>query len=276
MLRSGGAARVRTNVPRVRSIQRPWACDDYLQSVVNNFVEGEGKLVRIIQYSPVIKGWYTTALQRMDLRLRVTDKIADLGWAKQRYDGIKTPLGRAVLSVDALIIVANLLVSQRGRTSREGLAGAEFLDFLSNESYVTLAMLADGADEGSKLCHAFDSDCIDEATVQLEYERYQQVLRTLFIHGQCLHAPGYTRYALEAVKSIRLCFGTATARASASPRARACPYGSSCQGSTCGRASSNSDRAQGALGRDVSEQCGCTIRSIPLAGKSTATPSTVA
>eukprot|EP00969_Alexandrium_andersonii_P248887 10999092-Alexandrium_andersonii.AAC.1 len=65
-------------MPRVRSIQRPWACDDYLSSVVNTFVDGEGAIVRIIQYSPVIKGWFTSALQRMDLRLRVTDKIADL------------------------------------------------------------------------------------------------------------------------------------------------------------------------------------------------------
>ena len=79
-----------------RSLARPWATDDYLASVMNMFIEGDKAICKLIQFSPVIGQWFHTAIQRMDLPLTVSDAIKDLSWAKQRYDGVARPLGRAV------------------------------------------------------------------------------------------------------------------------------------------------------------------------------------
>ena len=80
-----------------RSLSRPWGADDYLCQVMNMFIDGDNAICKIIQFSPVIGQWFHTAVQQMELPLKVSDAIKDLSWAKQRYDGVTRPLGRSVM-----------------------------------------------------------------------------------------------------------------------------------------------------------------------------------
>ena len=111
---------------------------------------------------------------------------------------------RSVLFIDALFAVANMLVSQRGATSAEGKAGANFLRDISAEKYVQLGMLADASDEASKTCHELDQDDFDESSLSALLEEHQARLHTLFVRGMCLVTPGYTMFALEALKEVRV------------------------------------------------------------------------
>ena len=111
---------------------------------------------------------------------------------------------RSVIFIDALFAVANMLISQRGATSSEGRAGATFLREISEEKYIQLGMLADASDEASKTCHELDTDGFDESTLFAVLEEHQERLYTLFVKGLCLVTPGYTMFALEALKEVRV------------------------------------------------------------------------
>ena len=115
-----------------------------------------------------------------------------------------TPRSTKVLFIDAVLAAANMIVSMRGRSSAEGAAAENFLTWVGNEEYVQLAMLADASDEGTRLVRQLDCNDLDEGEVVWDCEQYLMILRSLFVDGQCLVAPGYTFYAIEALKKIRV------------------------------------------------------------------------
>ena len=84
-----------------RSLSRPWATDEYLRTVMNMFIDGPDAICKLIQFSPVISKWFHSAIQKMELPLKVSGAIKDLSWAKQRYDGVARPLGRSVMCLAA-------------------------------------------------------------------------------------------------------------------------------------------------------------------------------
>ena len=148
----------------LRRALRPWDCDDYLLSCKTHFIDGKNAITKAIQFSPVLKKWFAEANSRSDVRTRITTKVADFAWAKQRYDGITQPLGRFVIFIESLVAVANLTIGIRPNDP----AAIEFLSHLDNESYLQMAMMADATDELSRSVHAFDVDMLDESDVMLE------------------------------------------------------------------------------------------------------------
>ena len=84
-----------------RSLSRPWGTDEYLRTVMSMFIDGPESICKIIQFSPVIGKWFHSAVQKMELPLKVSGAIKDLSWAKQRYDGVARPLGRSVMCLAA-------------------------------------------------------------------------------------------------------------------------------------------------------------------------------
>ena len=97
-----------------------------------------------------------------------------------------------------------MIKSMRGTHSREGAAAEAWLSWVGNEAYLQLAMLADASDEGTRLVRQLDCDDLDEGEVVGDCEQYLIILRALFVDGQCLVAPGYTFYAIEALKKVRV------------------------------------------------------------------------
>ena len=62
-----------------RSLSRPWAKDPYLHKVMDMFVEGQHAICKIIQFSPVVAKWFHSAIQKMELPLKISSHIKDLG-----------------------------------------------------------------------------------------------------------------------------------------------------------------------------------------------------
>ena len=118
----------------------------------------------------VLKKWFTEANSRSVVRTRISTKIADFAWAKQRYDGITQPIGRFVIFIESLIAVANLTIGIRPADP----PAIEFLSHLDNESYLQMAMMADATDELSRSVHAFGGDMLDESDVMLEVRGNQE------------------------------------------------------------------------------------------------------
>ena len=158
----------------LRRAIRPWDCDDYLAGCKSNFIDGKNAFTKAIQFSPILKKWFTEANARSDVRTSISNRIADFAWAKQRYDGITTPLGRFVIYIEGLIATANLAIS-----IRKDAAAIEFVSNLDAESYLQMAMMADATDELSRSVHAFDGNMLDEADTMIE-------ARTIFSHPNLL------------------------------------------------------------------------------------------
>ena len=97
-----------------------------------------------------------------------------------------------------------MIVSMRGKRNGEGAAADAWLSWVGNEEYLQLGMLADASDEGTRLVRQLDCDDLDEGEVVWDCERYIMILKALFVDGQCLVAPGYTFYAIEALKKVRV------------------------------------------------------------------------
>ena len=119
----------------LRRCLRPWDCDEYLSACKSCFVDGKHAITKAIQFSPVLKHWFVEANLRSNARTRITTRVADFAWAKQRYDGIAQPLGRVILFIESLLAVANLTLSMRPKD----IAASQFLSFLDNESYIQAA-----------------------------------------------------------------------------------------------------------------------------------------
>ena len=153
---------------------RPWDCDDYLAGCKSNFIDGKNAFTKAIQFSPILKKWFTEANARSNVRTSISNHIADFAWAKQRYDGITTPLGRFVIYIEGLIATANLAIG-----IRKDAAAIEFVSNLDAESYLQMAMMADATDELSRSVHAFDGNMLDEADTMIE-------ARTIFSHPNLL------------------------------------------------------------------------------------------
>lgn len=131
------------------------------------------------------------------------DRIRDLQSAKHRFASTQKPLGRFVLLVDAILATAHEVVSRR-----QGLAEAthayEFLEFFSEEHYVTLAMLADAGDEAAGLVRFFDSEAYDVAAAPSEIRVFLERADFLFLQRGA-EKSGYTSYALQLMRgSTRL------------------------------------------------------------------------
>ena len=121
---------------------------------------------------------------------------------------LQTPRSTKVLFIDAVLAAANMIVSMRGRSSAEGAAAEAFLSWVGKEEYLQLTMLADAPGEGTRLVRQLDCNDLDEGEVVWDCEQYLMILRSLFVDGQCLVAPGYTFYAIEALKRIRVTVAT--------------------------------------------------------------------
>ena len=78
----------------------------------------------------------------------------------------------------------------------------QFLDFLSNEHLVQLAMLADAGDELDILVRVFDTEGVDPSTMALECITFMDRIDTLFTIGECENC-GYTAYMLQELKNTK-------------------------------------------------------------------------
>jgi hypothetical protein len=164
-------------------------------------VLGKESVVSIIQHSPNLKSQFHLFVQAN--RQTVGKAIRDMGYAKHRYNSIQKPLGRWVLHFDSVCSLANW-VRQHRRGRSEGAHCESFLSCVTEESYVQLAMVADAADEVGVLLRFLDDENHDLAQAPEEVFSFAQRARFLFSEDGCLEVPGYTAFALEEVRRVRI------------------------------------------------------------------------
>ena len=158
------------------------------------FVSGKGSISQMIQHSAELRRVFCEFVKETVLFSNAST-IDNLRAAKHRFESLQKPMGRACLHIEALIKTA--LHTMSLRDDKQAKRSAQFLLFLDDEKLLSLAMLADAADESLLLTRVLDNEDVDPAVANEEVMDYVGRIEGLFGNEKrCLTATGYTSMML--------------------------------------------------------------------------------
>jgi len=182
-----------------RLTKKPWSADPGLMAIISKLITGKSAITKLIAYSPNFKSIFNMRAKINEESVIDCQKLRDLNYAKNRFHSTQKPLGRFVLTLDALIATA-VEITIRRKGAPEACA-SEFLASVTEEDVLTIAMLADAGDESSAIVRFFDKEDYDVAAVPEVISMYLHRIDHLFIKRHCLTLVGtYTEYILDVLK----------------------------------------------------------------------------
>lgn len=195
--------RDRTHASR-RVLSRTVAADEYLNKVMSSWVSGDSggqSVASAIDSSAEIKSKFSEFVAQDAAHMGA--KVKNLGFANHRYESQAKPLGRMVHTIYAVIEKANWVVVNRPNTGAQA-AMRRFLNHLTNEQYLTAAMLADAAAEDINLIRFTEPEDVDVADVLGQVEAFRRNIKFLFGHERgCKKAQCFTSFALKVLGQVR-------------------------------------------------------------------------
>lgn len=195
MLRNINAVPLRDNYPLLSNIivvtrdrahaarritKRPWQADPELNEVMRTMITSKTSITSLIQNSGVFQHWFHQNVQRVSYAVTDNKRVKDLSMAKHRFDSTSKPASRLVLLHEAVLMTAQQIVDAR-RWKAEARSAQRFLEYVTAERLLQLAMIADAADEA--MCHvrALDRENIDNA--ELPQLNHDFLVRVAFLFG---------------------------------------------------------------------------------------------
>ena len=188
-----------------RVMRRPWDADAYLRDVIDRFVLSTKSPVSLIHNSPEFRIWLANSKKL--LQDRVGDRVVNFSLARHRFDSTVKPVSRAVLNVYALVRTCEQVVRLRkaasGKAAGRGRKGGDpagvarkFLDWVTTERIVVLAMLADAGQEAIGLVRALDHEDAPVEDVPWLVRGLLQRITMLFVDGEVVRS-GHTQWVLR-------------------------------------------------------------------------------
>ena len=144
-------------------------------------------------------------VRHMDAEFLRHSGMRDLQSAKHRHSSLQKPMGRFILLADAFLATAHERLSRHQaclsmspfqrktvfKDQRETPKNAKkFLESISTEVYLQMAMMADAADEEINFFRRFDKSQMDMSAAQTCLTTFAQRLHVLFVQSS-----GYTQHA---------------------------------------------------------------------------------
>ena len=174
-----------------------------LHDVFDQFVAGPGSPVRLIQHSEVFKGWFASNIKNLEPDLqavRAHAHVKDLRYAPHRFESASAPLARIVLFFHAFLSTVVQIAADRAGTE-EGRNMQRFLQWLSLERCLLVAMLADASHETLALIRMLDYQGFPCDELASRVQGYKDRVRQLFMGSQplCLET-GFTNHMLKILK----------------------------------------------------------------------------
>ena len=167
--------------------------DDFMKEVQTKYYQGRKSIAQLIQHSRVFAERFLANNSRMEAK-HGGSRIKNLRAAKHRFESYQKPLGRSVLFHKGLLLTAEQIANERSGL-KEGKAAAEFLDFVSEQAQLQLALMADGFDEAMIFTRYNDNENFDKTQLQDEAYCFVDRVSLLFEKGECWRY-GYTKFML--------------------------------------------------------------------------------
>jgi hypothetical protein len=123
-------------------------------AIISKLITGKSAITKLIAYSPNFKSIFNMRAKVNGESLIDCQKLRHVNYAKNRFHSTQKPLGRFVLTLDALIATA-VEITIRRKGAPEACA-SEFLASVTEEDVLTIATLADAGDESSAIVRFFD------------------------------------------------------------------------------------------------------------------------
>ena len=120
-----------------RILQRPWACDPYLELVAGVLVSETNSVAQMVQHSDDLRAWFEECCKNAT-RKATTAEFKHLRAAKHRYESLAAPLTRMCLHWEAVI---NFLLKLN--IERQSTAAAALLETIDPEMMLQAGLLAD-------------------------------------------------------------------------------------------------------------------------------------
>lgn len=193
-----------------RNLSRGWTADPHLAKIADAFVMGHQSPAKLIEYSKAFSGIFQQRIQQLEQSLQACKahpRTQDLSFAPHRFDSCTRPFGRAVLFLHPLLLTMVQITEDR-KGNEEASAAARFLDWVTPELCLQMAMMADAAEENLQMTRFFDVETFALEDLSFVMSSFQDRLEALFtgdvpgtpnakIAG-CLTVPtGYTSHMLK-------------------------------------------------------------------------------
>lgn len=128
-----------------RMLSRGWKADPFLDEVSQWFVFGPSSPTKMIQYSHAFKEIFAANIRRQDPSItpvKCHEHLKDLGFAAHRFESASKPMTRIAVFFQAFLSTVVQVACER-KGHEEGKSAIAFLDWLTPEKCLQLAMLAD-------------------------------------------------------------------------------------------------------------------------------------
>ena len=160
---------------------------------MKRMVTSKTSITSLIQNSGVFQHWFHQNVQKVSYAVTDSKRVKDLSMAKHRFDSASTPTSRLILLQEAVMITAQQIADAR-KSTNEGRAATQFLEYIAVEHLLQLAMLSDAADEA--ICHVrvLDRENVDNAELPELNQNF--LTRIVFLFGPqegCFRS-GYTQF----------------------------------------------------------------------------------
>ncbi|CAE7442349.1 unnamed protein product, partial [Symbiodinium necroappetens] len=181
-------------------LKRPWAAVEPIQRVIEEWVTGANSVSQMIEHSNALASVYRSYVQKLEGLPINARRIKDLRAAKHRFASLQKPLGRAVLTFDAMLSTILWAAAHRSGAERDRCMSC--LASLSEEGLILLAMSADIADENIRVLRLCDQEEFDAAEFPQELGCLIDRLHFLVNKGGVL-SQGYTQYMIDYLQDQR-------------------------------------------------------------------------
>jgi len=187
-----------------RNLSRGWKADPVLDEIVNKFILDPGSPTRLIQYSSQFQQMFASNIRQTDPSLsavKIHGFVKDLGFAAHRFESMQKPLSRIVLFFHAFLSTLVQIAWQR-KNSDEGRSCIDFIEWLTLEKCVLVAMLADAGEENLQLTRLVDYQGFPVDELSFHLGAFLVRVRQLFTGDAplCL-TTGFTAHMLKILKS---------------------------------------------------------------------------
>lgn len=170
--------------------------DAYLSEVIQTFILSPSSIVQIIHNSPDLRGIYGL-INRDDIEVNT---VQNLGSSKDRFDSTSKPLSRFCATFDS-VWKAAVAIQDRRKGTVPGQRASEFLRYVSAESLMQAAMLADAAMEAMAVVRFHETESFDLSLVPQVICQFLHRIDVLFLRGECMHT-GHTKTMVDTALAV--------------------------------------------------------------------------
>jgi hypothetical protein len=189
-----------------RVLKRPYAADAVLERLMENHCLGKDSMVQVTSNSADFRCWFEHCVKAQSASKGTEgfgDRVRNLKAAKHRFESVSTPLGRMLLYLPAFLMTCQKMAEKR-KKDKAGQLARQYLEDLTQEQLVQLALLADAGDEGLLLVRAMDHETLDAAEISTQVTAFIDRITVLFQHRAALQS-GYTQHILSLIEQKSVC-----------------------------------------------------------------------